>query len=416
MMEPHCDSLAQVELIDRQLQRPFPAVALENDLEARFRQRTDGSRYAAIVLWMFGTMAANLACLSLDYMVGNLELGLALRLGLTTPVYLAAIFTLRRARAAVPSVAVIAPIVTFVTVVSFLGLQAPAPHNDRYLMAAGFMIVFSNIVVPTSVREAAISTVLCVTAMLGLVYLVDGGTVDRLIVCGFIAGASIMPLAVRFRAEHSSRNAFLVTLKDEIKSAQLVALTKALAELAETDPLTGMRNRRSLTETLHQAWERAGTSNDWFSILMIDIDRFKLFNDTAGHDAGDECLRKVAAALKDRTDRQGHYIARFGGEEFTAIAVGLAPEPALSVAEDLRKAVEDLGIPHPGCPDGAGVTVSIGATVVQPSPTTSVDQVIAMADKALYEAKARGRNRVVSVAAKPEPLVHALRRSASRAA
>lgn len=416
MMEAHCDSLAKVESIDRQLQRKFPAIALETDLESEYRQRTDESRRNTIVLWMSGTMVANIACLSLDYIAGNLDLGLSLRLGITTPIYLAAVLTLRRKNPRAASLAVIAPIVAFVAVVTCLGLNAPAPHNDRYLMAAGSMIIFTNIVLPVSVREATFATLLCIFAMFGLVFLIDGGTPDRLLVCSFIAGASIMPLAVRFRAEHASRNAFLVTLRDEIKSAQLVALTKALAELAETDPLTSMRNRRSLTETLHQAWADARATNDWFSILMIDIDRFKLFNDTAGHDEGDECLRKVAAALKDRTEREGHYIARFGGEEFTAIAVGLSPEPALSVAEDLRKVVEGLGIPHPGYSDGSPVTVSIGATVVQPSPATTVEQVIAMADKALYEAKARGRNCVVSATAKSEQVVHPLKRSASRAA
>ena len=157
-----------------------------------------------------------------------------------------------------------------------------------------------------------------------------------------------MPLIVRFRAEKASRNAFLTELRDELKSAHLVALTKALAELADTDPLTGLRNRRSLSETLNGKWAEACARNDWFGVLMIDIDRFKLFNDTAGHEEGDRCLKQIASALLVETNRYGQYIARFGGEEFTAILSGLAQEPTLEVAESLRRTVEELAIPHPG--------------------------------------------------------------------
>ncbi|OZA74780.1 MAG: hypothetical protein B7X77_08070 [Caulobacter sp. 39-67-4] len=138
-MEERSYSSSKVDAIDAELARQFPAVALAPELEAEYERRTDESRRATIVLWMFGTMLANIACLPLDYTVDNLDIGLVLRLGVTTPVYIAAMLVLRRGIARAKSAAVILPLVVFVSVVSFLGLQAPAPHNDRYLMAAGLI-------------------------------------------------------------------------------------------------------------------------------------------------------------------------------------------------------------------------------------------------------------------------------------
>jgi len=404
-------SSVRIEAIERALSRPFAKIALEPELEAEYQDRTARKRLITIAGWQGVAVVANLVCLPLDYMVDQLQLGVMLRLGVVTPLYLLAIFALLRGVKQVEAIAIVLPLVAFVSTVAFLGFQVGPPHSDRYLMATGLMLLFNTIVVPTSFRQALTAVVLTALTMFALAYLEKGLDADTVSLCAFIAGGSVLPLIVRFRAEKGSRNAFLVDLRDELKSAHLIALTKALAELADTDPLTGLRNRRSLSETLNRKWAEACARNDWFGILMIDIDRFKLFNDTAGHDAGDRCLEQVAQALQIETARNGHYIARFGGEEFTAIMPGLAPEPALEVAETLRRIVEELAIPHPGSP-GSVVTVSIGASVVRSSPHASVEQVIAAADKALYQAKARGRNRVARSVDRLGETVHPIRKKA----
>ncbi|MCW2362969.1 MULTISPECIES: GGDEF domain-containing protein [Sphingobium] len=391
-------SSERIDAIERALLRPVGQIALEPSLETAYLDRTDLKRRTTIASWHIGALIANLACLPLDYIVGQLQLGLALRLGITTPVYLLAMVIVIRGPKRLQNAAIILPMVIFVATVTYLGLQVGQPHSDRYLMAAALLLIFKNLAIPTSVRQALATTTLSILSMFGLAFLLRGPNIESLTLCGFITLASFLPLVMRCQAERSARNAFLVELRDELKSAQLVALTQALAELAETDPLTGMRNRRSLSETLNGKWAAASADNAWFGILMIDIDRFKLFNDTAGHDAGDRCLERVALALQSEVHRQGHYIARFGGEEFTAITYGLAPEPALAFAETLRRAVLDLAIPHPGCEDVAPVTVSIGVAVLQPSAQDSVEDVIGAADGALYKAKANGRNCVVGSA------------------
>lgn len=406
-MEDEHYSGRKIRAIEAALSRPFARIALEPDLETEYLGRTERQRRTTIAGWQLAAVLANLACLPLDYLVGQLELGLALRLGVVTPVYLLAMLVLLRGAQWAQSAAIVLPLVTFVAVVTFLGIQVDPPHSDRYLMAAGLLLIFTNIVVPASLLQALTATSLSILSMFGLVYLVRGADGDLLTLCAFIAGVSLAPLIVRFRAEKGSRNSFLIELRDELKSAHLVALTKALAELADTDPLTGMRNRRSLSETLNSKWAEACARNDWFGVLMIDIDRFKLFNDTAGHEEGDRCLKQIASALQAETHRNGQYIARFGGEEFTAILSGLAREPALQVAEALRRTVEELAIPHPGCAQGGAVTISVGASVLRSSPHAAVKEIMVAADRALYEAKAGGRNRVAWSEATPDrPVPH----------
>ena len=178
---------------------------------------------------------------------------------------------------------------------------------------------------------------------------------------------------------------------------QLERTKDQLAELARTDALTGLANRRQLDETLERECRRANRSYAALSLLLLDVDYFKTFNDQYGHRAGDECLRAVSEVVKTFARRPGDVAARYGGEEF---AVLLAPSPddgAWSQAEALRQAVQDLGLPHAGNEACGVVTVSIGVATVHPQnqPVTP-KMLIERADEMLYEAKRQGRNRVMA--------------------
>jgi diguanylate cyclase (GGDEF)-like protein len=391
------EAQAAMKAIDRELSRPLRKIAISPALEDQFLQRTDRQRRMTIAGWQLVAVLVGLACLPLDHIAEMLELGIAVRVGIVTPVYLVGIVVLLFGPHWARSTAIAVPLAVFASAVTFLGLAAVEPFGDRYLMAIGLLLVFTNIVVPTSFLQAVSATTLSILGMLGIL-LVVGAPEDLYSLVAFIAGISAVSLSVRFRVERESRNTFLVGLRDELKSAHLLALTKALAELAETDPLTGLRNRRSLSQALAKKWREACEQNDWIGILMIDIDRFKLYNDKVGHDEGDRCLKSIAGVLAAEAGRSGQYIARFGGEEFTAILSGLAPEPAMAVAESLRREVEQLALPHPAFDKAGVVTVSIGASVIRADRNGSVEDVLAAADKALYRAKASGRNRVESVA------------------
>jgi diguanylate cyclase (GGDEF)-like protein len=170
----------------------------------------------------------------------------------------------------------------------------------------------------------------------------------------------------------------------------------ALQELANHDGLTGIANRRAFDETLKLEWRRAMRDNLPLSLLMVDVDHFKHYNDNYGHLAGDECLKKVASAMSDQMQRASDVVARYGGEEFAVILPNCTTEGATVVAERLRKAVEGLAIPFINSELGH-VTVSVGVASVLPSPAGDNWQLISTADSALYRAKASGRNRAVAL-------------------
>lgn len=162
---------------------------------------------------------------------------------------------------------------------------------------------------------------------------------------------------------------------------------------AAQDPLTGLANRRHSNAVLRYEWGRCARARSAVSVILFDVDHFKLYNDGYGHQAGDECLRSVADISRGTFRRASDLVARYGGEEFLAILPEASHEAALRVAEDLRAALERRGIVHESAPAGR-VTVSVGvATAAQPS-TMSSDALLQHADVALYNAKRAGRNRV----------------------
>lgn len=167
-----------------------------------------------------------------------------------------------------------------------------------------------------------------------------------------------------------------------------------LAQLSQIDALTGLPNRRQFDEALRRELVRAGRGGQGLALLMIDIDHFKLLNDTLGHQTGDERLRDVAEALQACATRATDVVARYGGEEFSAILPGASPAEALDVAEAMRASVEALALTSPA-PDGR-VTVSIGAARMTEIDSESGQRLIERADAALYDSKRAGRNRVTA--------------------
>jgi len=163
---------------------------------------------------------------------------------------------------------------------------------------------------------------------------------------------------------------------------------------AKTDSLTKLANRRYFDEALSSEFYRAKRSGDPLSLIMIDIDHFKQFNDTYGHLAGDDCLRQVAAAIETIVLRAPDIAARYGGEEFVVILPGTDHQGAATVAEKIRSAVEKLAIPHSAYPAAEYVTISLGVATIPGAEMSAPESVVALADKSLYFAKERGRNRV----------------------
>jgi diguanylate cyclase (GGDEF)-like protein len=173
------------------------------------------------------------------------------------------------------------------------------------------------------------------------------------------------------------------------------------AALASLDGLTGVANRRTFDAQLEERWRLAARSETFVALLMIDADHFKEFNDRLGHQAGDACLRALAAELNNCVSRPADLVARFGGEEFVILLPDTPPDGARHVAETIRAAIDNLAIAHPPPLDSFAsratapprrLTVSIGCAAVIPAPGTQFQQLIEMADQALYQAKRIGRN------------------------
>ena len=201
-------------------------------------------------------------------------------------------------------------------------------------------------------------------------------------------------IIIGFERVRQSRNRFLMILRDDIKTQQLTDLTNTLIDLSETDELTGLKNRRRLYSAIPEIRKRANNVEGWLKVIMIDVDNFKSFNDTAGHLAGDQCLKKVAFALARRTDESRQFIARYGGEEFVVVAVTDSIEEGEAFTETLRRSVEELAQPHPASPTGSPVTISAGIVQIKADNPAGNRTLFAVADMALYDAKENGRNRV----------------------
>lgn len=170
---------------------------------------------------------------------------------------------------------------------------------------------------------------------------------------------------------------------------------KALAELAATDGLTGLPNRRHFDAVFDQLQSRAERTGKCLSLLLIDADRFKRYNDTYGHLAGDEVLKTIARCLKQQLSGPDEVACRIGGEEFGVLLLGLTGRKVVFRAEHIRQAVARTQIPHKG-QEGRFVTVSIGVACITPGSGMTQKECFAAADAALYEAKRRGRNRVMT--------------------
>ena len=175
---------------------------------------------------------------------------------------------------------------------------------------------------------------------------------------------------------------------------KLEAAYEQLREQSTLDGLTGIANRRHFDEYIEVEWKRAQRDHKPLSLIMADIDVFKSYNDNYGHQAGDECLRKVAARMQLLFKRPGDLVARYGGEEFAAVLPETDLTGAIRVAEKIRNAVEALAIAHAYSIVSKWVTISLGVATAIPTSDSCCEELIKKADQALYRAKQRGRNRV----------------------
>lgn len=222
----------------------------------------------------------------------------------------------------------------------------------------------------------------------------------------FLQGANDYLVKLPHRVELLARiryhsKAYLATIERneafhclQVSQERLGAANVLLQRLNGLDGLTGIANRRKFDEQLASEWQRAKRNKYSVALLMCDIDHFKQYNDTYGHQGGDQCLKRVAAVLTEQLYRPGDLVARYGGEEFAIILPDTAIEGAVHIANLCLQHLRALHIENNGVSPTGYLTMSVGAAVGRPGEKTAISALIEAADRALYAAKHRGRNTV----------------------
>ena len=371
----------------RQLEEGFPWLRFRPELEPGFVE----SHFERTRNFVRAALYAGLGLIVLFFVVGyvmgyptNDWIANLVRFGFLAPAFLAAIIVshIPGLRQAFRTLVVMTALAIGL---GYVVLNATAPDELRQTGFAALPVVIAFIYFALGLfLQTALAIVLAVTVAYVIAALLVGVPADQvaynlalLIVANFVCGMG------SYMLEHALRSAYL--------EGQI------LGEMVERDGLTGLYNRSAFDRHLDKVWRMAKRQRKSIAVLMADIDHFKAYNDKHGHQAGDECLKKVAGKVAAAARRPLDFAGRYGGEEFILVFFDVALEAATRVAEDLRRNIETLRIPHRASPTAPNVTVSIGVAVVEPAETRhSPAGVIQLADQSLYECKKQGRNTVVA--------------------
>ncbi|WP_151840510.1 GGDEF domain-containing protein [Acinetobacter soli] len=204
--------------------------------------------------------------------------------------------------------------------------------------------------------------------------------------------SSFLGMALAYFTDRQHRENFLSDCVIELNRLKLVKQAELLETLSQQDSLTGLANRRYLDEVLEKEWRRAVRHSMPITIMMIDLDFFKSYNDSLGHIKGDECLREIAKALTSLTSRSGDLAARYGGEEFLLLFPMTNESEALIQVKRLMNVIRKIDIQHPSSDISSQVTLSVGVATMIPQVDDSISSFVSRADHALYTAKSKGRN------------------------
>lgn len=278
---------------------------------------------------------------------------------------------------------------------AFILSETKSPLAYYYHVGFVVVIIYGNVVQRLRFWYATVFSV----AMLGIHVagiLVLGSFPERLLwpIVSIVLSSIVFSLTANYVMERDERKRYLLTLRERGVVRELTRAHERLQELSREDALTGLYNRRHFQEYAEHVWERGQFDASHVSILMVDVDHFKKYNDRYGHPAGDECLAQVAKVLQATLRRPEDLTARYGGEEFIAILPQTELNYAVGVAERVRAAVEAMQLRHESSTTSHYVTVSIGVASSKADFLLKLSTLISAADQALYQAKHEGRNQV----------------------
>ena len=273
-------------------------------------------------------------------------------------------------------------------------IYSHSTHKLSYQYGSFLVMMFATVVQRIRFRPAVVAVCLVMAIQLTATYVSRAFDTETYVaIVSFFVSAAALQLIAMYTMEGAERHSYLFALRGRILHDQLVLS-------AQTDALTGLFNRRHLSDVKTALW--ANSELRCVSAILLDIDHFKLFNDSRGHLEGDDCLTTISHCIRDAIAGGPGTAFRFGGEEMLILLPGIDPHEAYAVADRVRHNILAAAIPHPATGDGAIVTASFGIAGVMPS-TCSGSDLIAAADAALYAAKRAGRNAIWPPAAQGAP-------------
>lgn len=288
---------------------------------------------------------------------------------------------------------VVAPAITLLLYQLLVGSIAHADNESG--LYASYNIVIAMIIAVNSLRllwQKSLLILVCSGLMAYATAFVNSWPIPLLPALHSFVLIGVVLVNIAFFIERRERLSFLNEVLVEVKSHELSRINRHLITIAREDALSGLANRRAFDDTLVIEWDRARREEQPISLLFMDVDHFKLYNDTYGHSAGDDCLRQVASAIKKAVLRPADLTARYGGEEFVVLLPTTDGMGAEEVAERILRTVDSMAIPHKRSLVSYHVTVSIGICTLLPSDKNTIALFIENADAALYKAKTSGRH------------------------
>ena len=367
-----------------QLKRGFRGLRFNGLLEKDFREFYIAQNLPRARLSGLIALILVLAVTCIDLLLGSSTLGTlnTLRLGVLCPLLVVlgvAISVPAAQRYYTEVVAVGVTLIGFVvTYIAHLGALA----GSSYVLAGLVLVVLYGCLFLGLLFNVGVAVATIMIATHFITGVAIGLPFDALYYStAILGGAAVIGGISTYNLEYALRTKFLET--------------RLLNELAERDGMTRLYNRRIFDDYMERLWRQSRREGTGVAIIFVDIDFFKLYNDLYGHQAGDDCLKRVAQCIARGAKRPFDFAARYGGEEFVLVLYGPPDDYARTVPEQIRRDVLELAIPHAGSQAAKHVTVSVGLALATPETGRSLAGAIQTADEALYQAKREGRNRVV---------------------
>ncbi|TIW75192.1 MAG: GGDEF domain-containing protein [Mesorhizobium sp.] len=384
--------------VDQLLARRTRDIRLKGEIMRLFRARVWSQTAKIIRAWMIWVALLDVLTLTVNMVIlpSAVATSMLLPAAIIPPVATAVVLLWRKPQAPwVEASSLIAGMFLILLSVALVGVSAGGEFYERQLNVMLFVaitaIIIFGIPLAWTVAIAGLALGLYLVFQLQNPAIEHGSAAAGTL---FFASGIFATVAARRIMTILAQKTFLFELRDRRRVAELAKANQRLELLARTDPLTGLANRRWMTETLSRIWGSGKRCLDGAALLMCDIDHFKKLNDHLGHAEGDRCLVEVAGIIQENVRRDHDHVARYGGEEFLVLLPGVTEEEASAVAERIRKSVEAAAIPNPGT-RARRVTLSVGVAMQTADEAISPEQLQRHADKALYLAKERGRNRIV---------------------